>query len=106
MDQKEEAMESTIEEIRPVSQQDKPQQKASVQEDQLTLRPPILSKDGTAVTGAQKHHLKNQKSDGKLINIWARNNDHTGRLAMTQAEQIMKSPSQQLTTEARYAQQD
>ena len=35
--------------------------KASAPATKVTLRPPTLEKDGTAVTGALKHHLKKQK---------------------------------------------
>ena len=52
------------------SPRDKPERKVSVPATPATLRPPMLEKDDTAVTGALKHHLKNpnkrQKIGGQL----------------------------------------
>ena len=49
-----------------VSPRDDPKRKASAPATQATLRPPTLEKDGTAITEALKHHLKNQNKQQKM----------------------------------------
>ena len=65
-DQEDTLSKSITEKDRQVSLRDEPQQKTSDPEQPVTLYPPMLSKDGTEVTGAKKHHLKKQNKQRRI----------------------------------------
>ena len=54
--------------IGQASPRDEPQRKADAQATPAILHPPTLEKNGTAVTGALKHHLKRQNKQQKTAN--------------------------------------
>ena len=59
-DKKEGSVERGGEAIGHASPWNEPERKASVPATPATPRPTTIAKDGTAVTGALKHHLKKQ----------------------------------------------
>ena len=65
-DQTEESVDRVGAAVGQASPRDESKRKASVSATPATLHTPTLEKDGTAVTGASKHHLKNQNKRVKI----------------------------------------